>query len=334
MTLLFSATKGLVSTIFLKMYAEGLFNYDNTVCSWWPECGQTSKEIITIKQFLSHKAGLVLLDIKLDIQELADFDTIAQSIATVKPMGNPGDYQAYQAATIGFYRGELVRRIDRNYRSLGRYFQEGIATPLGLGLYIGLLDTVPDTALSAIKMINHSTALFNLNKMPPDLKKVMLDLNAPFMKSMSLIKGYDPNKRGMWAVLQPSENGFGTAEACARLYGILADGGKEIGLSKSARAVLYKEPEQPLYDYHDQVMNIETRYGIGFMKPDPLFTYVPNPRAFGFLGATGTFAFGDQEKGIGYAYITRKMGYYGINDPREKSIREALYRAIERMEAL
>jgi CubicO group peptidase (beta-lactamase class C family) len=66
------------------------------------------------------------------------------------------------------------------------------------------------------------------------------------------------------------------------------------------------------------------------MKPDPLFSFSPNKNAFGFLGATGSFAFADSENQIGYAYLTRKMGYYGINDPRERSIRETLYRCIER----
>ena len=68
------------------------------------------------------------------------------------------------------------------------------------------------------------------------------------------------------------------------------------------------------------------------MKPDPEFNFSENSNAFGFLGATGSFAFADPQKHIGYAYLTRKMGYYGVNDPREKSIREAMYRGVEKLE--
>jgi CubicO group peptidase (beta-lactamase class C family) len=332
MTLIFSATKGIASIVMAKLHSEGLIDYEERVSKYWPEFAKNNKEYITIRQLLSHQAGLVLLDEKLLISELSDYDKVASIVSSAKPMWEPGKHQGYQATIVGFYLGELVRRVDIKKRSLGQYFHEEIAVPLKLDFYIGLPDTIHDSKISEIKMINPFLSLFNLNKMPKGIRQVMVNINSPFVKSMTLIKGYNPNSRDTWKVEQPSGNGIGTARSVAYLYSILSTGGKELGIKQDTLNYLNNEPENPENGYLDKVMNINTRYGIGFMKPDPTFNFSQNSKAFGFLGATGSFAFCDYEKQIGYAYLTRKMGYYGVNDPREKSIRECMYKCIEKLE--
>src|SRR4030095_13606447 len=66
------------------------------------------------------------------------------------PAWPPGTRQAYHALTLGFYEGELLRRIDPQHRSLGQFFQEEIATPLGLDLYIRLPETIPNSRLATL----------------------------------------------------------------------------------------------------------------------------------------------------------------------------------------
>ncbi|TCK89153.1 CubicO group peptidase (beta-lactamase class C family) [Natranaerovirga hydrolytica] len=332
MLLIFSATKGIASIVMAKLHSEGLLNYNEKVAVYWPEFAQNGKENITVKHLLTHQAGLVLLDNKLPVSQLNDFDKTAKVLAEAKALWEPGIYQGYQAGTVGFYMGELVRRIDKKGRSLGRFFQEEIAQPLNLDFYIGLPENISDNIIANIKMINPALALFNLNKMPEGMRSIMLTMNSYFMKSTTLIKGYNPNNRETWRVEQPSGNGIGTARSVAYLYSILANGGKELNISDSTFNCLNAPPERPVQGYLDKVINIETRYGLGFMKPDPEFHFSDNSNAFGFLGATGSFAFADPQKHIGYAYLTRKMGYYGVNDPREKSIREAMYRCIAQLE--
>jgi len=148
-----------------------------------------------------------------------------------------------------------------------------------------------------------------------------------------LVKGYNPNSRETWRVEQPSGNGIGTARSVAYLYSVLANGGKQLNLKEETIRHLNALPEKPKKGFRDKVINMETRYGLGFMKPDPIFKFSENSNAFGFLGATGSFAFADPDKELGYAYFTRKMGYYGINDPREKSVREAVYRCMDHLES-
>ena len=327
--LIFSATKGIAALVLAKLHSEGLLDYEERIAHYWPEFAQNGKEDITVRQLLTHQAGLVLLDQRLDISQLGDLDKTAEIISRAAPLWQPGTHQGYQAGTIGFYMGELVRRIDRQQRSLGQYFQEEIAKPLGLDFYIGLPAGVDADEMSEIVMLNPLLALFNLGKMPGGMRKVMLKMNSLFMKSAMIVKGYDPNKRETWQVEQPSGNGIGTARSVARLYSILAKGGKDIDLSPGTFAQLNALPQRPSEGYLDRVINLESRYGLGFMKPDPVFTFSPNPRAFGFLGATGSFAFADPEKEVGYAYLTRKMGYYGVNDPRERGLRETMYRCLD-----
>jgi len=211
---------------------------------------------------------------------------------------------------------------------LGQYFQEEIAKPLKLDFHIGLPEEIPDERIAKITMLNPLKALFNINKLPAGMRKVILNVNSPFMKSVTLIKGYDPNDRATWRVEQPSGNGIGTARSAGCLYSILARGGKELKLKVATMKHLTALPQIPMEGYLNQVINIEIRYGMGFMKPDQLFAFADNTKAFSFLEATGSFAFGDPKHQIGYAYFTNKKGYYGINDPREKSLREAMYRCI------
>ncbi|MDG5788837.1 serine hydrolase [Evansella sp. AB-P1] len=330
--LIFSATKGIAAIVFAKLHSDGLIDYEEKIATYWPEFSQKGKGNITVRQLLSHQSGLVLLEEKLSISELDNFNKTAEIIAKAEPMWEPGKFQGYQATTIGFFMGELVKRVDRKGRSLGQYFKEEIAEPLQLDFHIGLPDDVADDEISQIKMVNPLLALVNIRKMPPGIRKVMLNVTSPFVKSMTLVKGYDPNKRETWKVEQPSGNGIGTARAVGYLYSVLANGGKELNLVPSTIEAIAGPHEQPSEGYLDRVMNIETRYGLGFMKPDPTFQFSKNPKAFGFLGATGSFAFSDPNKVVGYAYFTRKMGYYGVNDPRERTIRETMYECIEKIE--
>ena len=72
-------------------------------------------------------------------------------MARQKPEWEPGTRQAYHAITLGFYESELLRRIDPQHRSLGQFFQDEIASPLGLDFYIRLPESIPDSRLAKLK---------------------------------------------------------------------------------------------------------------------------------------------------------------------------------------
>ena len=143
MTLVQSTTKGLSATVLALQHSRGLLDYDERVCTYWPEFAQAGKERVTVRQ-RAHQAGLFAFDEKVDVRVVADLDRPAEIMARQRPVWEPGERQAYHAISLGFYEGELVRRIDPAHRTLGQLFHEDIATPLGIDFFIWVPADLPN----------------------------------------------------------------------------------------------------------------------------------------------------------------------------------------------
>ena len=122
----------------------------SAIATYWPEFGQHGKETITVRQLLAHQAGLFAFDEPVGPELLADLDRLAVVLARQRPAWKPGLRQAYHAISLGFYEGELIRRVDPQHRSLGQFFQDEIATPLGENVFIRLPSEVPNTRLASL----------------------------------------------------------------------------------------------------------------------------------------------------------------------------------------
>ncbi|HEY3410865.1 MAG TPA: serine hydrolase domain-containing protein, partial [Propionicimonas sp.] len=136
MALVFSATKGMAAITMALAHSRGWLDYDETVCTYWPEFAQNGKGRITIRQLLAHQAGLFGFDEPVNAEVIADLDRLAAIMARQRPEWEPGTRQAYHAITLGFYEGELIRRVDPHHRTLGQVFHDDIAGPLGEEFYI------------------------------------------------------------------------------------------------------------------------------------------------------------------------------------------------------
>ena len=143
MVVVHSTTKGLAAMVMALAHSRGWLDYDERVCTYWPEFAQAGKERITVRQLLAHQAGLFAFDEPVDREVVADLDRLAEVMARQRPAWEPGERQAYHAISLGFYEGELIRRIDPAHRSLGQFFDEEIAEPLGLDFYIGCRSRSP-----------------------------------------------------------------------------------------------------------------------------------------------------------------------------------------------
>ena len=150
MVIVYSATKGLAAMTLAIAHSRGWLDYEERVCAYWPEFAQQGKERITVRQLLAHQAGLFAFDEPVDRSVVADLDRLAVVLARQKPAWEPGTRQAYHAITLGFYEGELLRRIDPQHRSLGQFFQDEIASPLGLDVYIRLPEEIPNSRLATL----------------------------------------------------------------------------------------------------------------------------------------------------------------------------------------
>lgn len=131
MVVVHSATKGLAAMTLAVAHSRGWLDYEERVATYWPEFAQNGKQNITVRQLLAHQAGLFAFDEPVDRSTVADPDRLAAVIVRHRPTWEPGTRQAYHGLTLGFYEGELMRRVDPRHRTLGQFFQEEIATPLG-----------------------------------------------------------------------------------------------------------------------------------------------------------------------------------------------------------
>ena len=150
MVIVHSATKGLAAMTLALAHSRGWLDYEERVCRYWPEFAQRGKEAITVRQLLAHQAGLFAFDEPVDRTVVADLDRLALVLARQTPAWKPGTRQAYHAISLGFYEGELLRRIDPAHRSLGQFFQDEIATPLGLDVYIRVPEEIPNSRLAIL----------------------------------------------------------------------------------------------------------------------------------------------------------------------------------------
>jgi CubicO group peptidase (beta-lactamase class C family) len=138
----------------------------------------------------------------------------------------------------------------------------------------------------------------------------------------------DPNDRDYLEVEVPAGNGVGTARAIARAYSAFAEGGTELGISPETFARITADPVAA--GDLDQVLGVPSHFSLGFLRPGPTVFFGSSVRAFGSPGAGGSFAFGDPDAHLGFAYVMNRLDFYLENDPREKALRDAVYRAIAR----
>ena len=329
MVVVHSATKGLAAMTLAVAHSRGWLDYEERVCAYWPEFAQQGKEGITVRQLLAHQAGLFAINEPVDRSIVADLDRLAAVLARQKPAWEPGSRQAYHALTLGFYEGELLRRIDPKRRSLGQFFQDEIASPLGLDLYLRLPDAIPNSRLASIappgrmQMLVGFPFRFALDAMNP---------RSNIYRALVINPGtgvYVDQQRVYARELEvPSGNAVGTARAIARAYSVFATGGRELGLRAETLELLAAPAVPPAHGFYDECLRGEVQFSLGFMKPSASLPF-GGATSFGSPGAGGAFGFADPTAAVGYAYVTSQMGTTMSGDPRDVALRSALYRAID-----
>jgi CubicO group peptidase (beta-lactamase class C family) len=322
-----SSTKGLAAMTLALANARGWLDYDAPVARYWPEFAQNGKAEVTVRQLIGHEAGLVLLDEDLRIGDMRDLDAVARVLERQKPAWPPGTRHGYHTMSLGLYMQELIRHVDPEQRTLGRFFHEEIALPLGLELYIGLPPEIPDERLATVKTLSIGRALLALPRTPPAMLKKYFHPRSTIRKSF-LFSDLSWNDRRTLEVELPAGNGVGTARAMARAYSAFAEGGAELGVTPETLARITALP--PTDHPDDEVIGIPTYFSLGFLRPGPEVWFGSSARAFCAPGAGGSFAFADPDAHLGYAYVMNKLDFYYNDDPREKPLRDAVYRAIRR----
>ncbi len=325
MVIVYSATKGLAAMTLAVAHSRGWLDYEQRVCKYWPEFAQQGKETITVRQLLAHQAGLFAFDEPVDRSVVADLDRLAVVLARQKPAWEPGTRQAYHAITLGYYESELLRRVDPRHRSLGQFFQDEIATPLGLDFYIRLPESIPDSRLATIARpslfamlrgfgIRFSLVAFNRRS---NITRALMGSEFPHDEQRIYARNFEV----------PSGGGVGTARAIAHAYSVFATGGRELQLRPETLHALSAPAIPATHGFYDECLMGEVRFSLGFMKPSPTWPF-GSEDSFGSPGSGGSLGFADPKAGIGYAYVTNQMGTTLTGDPRDLALRNAVYSII------
>src|SRR5687768_28345 len=326
MVVVHSATKGLAAMTLALAHSRGWLDYEERVATYWPEFAQQGKEKVTVRQLLAHQAGLFAFDEPVDRSVVADLDRLAVVLARQKPAWEPGTRQAYHAITLGFYESELLRRIDPDHRSLGQFFQDEIASPLGLDVYIRLPERTPNSRFATM---SRPSWLDILRGFPLRLALDAMNRRSKISRALRGSELPDDEQRVYARNLEvPSGGAVGTARAIARAYSVFATGGRELGLRPETLELLGAPAMPPARGFYDECMKVQgVRFSLGFMKPSPALPF-GSAGSFGSPGAGGALGFADPEAGVAYAYVTNGMGTRLSGDPRDVALREALYSAL------
>ncbi len=129
------------------------------------------------------------------------------------------------------------------------------------------------------------------------------------------------NSREMHAAEIPSSNGIGTARALARHYASLigeVDGIRLLGAETVERA------RQVAVKGRDKLIQIPTRFGLGYMLPPSLATACGS-ESFGHPGAGGSLGFADPEAGLAVGFVVNRMELGLTGDARSGSVVAATY---------
>jgi CubicO group peptidase (beta-lactamase class C family) len=329
----FSTTKGIASMALAVAHSRGLLDYDASVATYWPEFAAHGKQHVTVRQLLSHQAGLAAIDRPLDLDTLADLDLLADALAEQAPAWQPGVRHGYHGVTLGWYEGELLRRVDPDRRSLGRFFADEVAAPLGIDCHIGVPDDLDASRFATVHGFQPAEMLLHMHELPP--RFVLAFLNPRSLtgrafgnpKLLGVTGNY--NRPDVRRLEIPAANGHSNARSVAAAYGEVATGGERLGLTSQTLAALTEPARPPTAGRRDTVLHVDTTYSLGYIKPFPRFRFGTSAgRAFGTPGAGGSFGFADPDASIGFAYVMNRTGFRLWDDPREVALRQALYRDV------
>jgi CubicO group peptidase (beta-lactamase class C family) len=326
MVLVWSTTKGLSALAMALAHSRGLFDYDDHVCKYWPEFAQQGKEKITIRQLFAHQAGLIAFNELGDKEIIADPDRLAVVLAKKKPEWEPGTRHGYHGLTLGFYQSELLRRVDPKGRSLGRFFQDEIATPLHLDFYVRLPEDISNARLATLRSPKFGFSA--LRKAP--IGFIFAVMNPWSMARRALVGTefcLDDDRIYSRNYEVPSGGGVGTARAIAHAYSVFATGGKELGIREQTLRELEAPPVAPLKGFRDLALKTDACYSLGFSRSLPNDPH-RSSTVYGMPGTGGSFGFADPKHKIGYGYVLNGLGTSFPTDPRSDALCAAMYRSI------
>ena len=290
-----STTKTMAATVMLMLADRGEIDLDAPVWTYWPEFKANGKEGILVRHVMAHTAGLPGWSPAINPTDLYDQDLLARNFEAQEPWWEPGTKSGYHLLSQGHLEAEIVRRVTG--KTLGTFFREEVAGPLGAEFHIGLPESEEPKVAELIPPPPGTIA---------DLVGVDTDSLA-FRAAVSCpVTGGEPNTREWRAAEIPAGGGQGNARGVARVHAALANGGSLDGVDLLGSATIERIFEEQIESV-DLVLGQKMRLGIGFGLMNETIPLSTNPRSCFWGGWGGSVAVIDMDSHISVAYVMNKM---------------------------
>ena len=275
----YSVSKPFVAVSALLLVERGLVELDAPVQRYWPEFRAPA----TVRQLLSHQAGIVALDRPVPTELFYDWDAMCSLLADQEPYWAPGTSHGESALFYGHLLGEVVRRVDG--RLPGRFLREEVCGPLGLDFQFGLSAADQERAVELTGLLEYERMQRGQHD-DAALYWRALD-NPPGSRDANVV-----NSAAWRAAEIPAINGHGTARGMAGLYAALLS-------EELLSPTLFAEAITAQCSGVDAVMGQDSSWGLGFGV---------DADGFGMGGLGGSWAGASTVGGYAFCFVTGTMG--------------------------
>ena len=317
----FSTTKTMSCLSLLVLASRGFVDVDAPVARYWPEFAEAGKEdTVLVRHLLSHTAGLPSWDQRLEPTDLYDWDLVCGLIAKQAPWWEPGSKSGYHGITQGNLVGEVVRRVDG--RSVGTFFAEEIADPLGADFHIG----TPPECDDRVALVIAPTA---------DAPSGLVGGESEIPKDSIPYRAANPrlDARQSWEIAWrraeiPAAGGHGNARSVAVAQSVVSAGGTARGVDLLSAPTIER-----IFDVQsagrDLVLGIGVTFGVGYGLNSPRAPIAPNEHVCYWGGWGGSLVVNDVDARMTMAYVMNRMGQGTVGDDRAHRILRACYASLD-----
>ena len=299
----FSVSKNTIGLSVGLLIERGQLDLDAPVAHYWPEFAAAGKAGVSVRQLLSHQAGLPEALPRLTWDELLDPHAAAEKLAATRPFWHPGSAFGYHGLTIGNLASELVHRISG--ATMQEFFEREIRSVIGSDFYLGLPAQLEPRRVNVLEII------------PPLAERPSLTPTgyAPLVFGPHLGQpADDANDPRTWRFGHPAHASTASARGIAQTLAAAVtglDGGPAMLSAETVGIV----SQQQVRGYDEVLGQNDRAHSIVFQKPSGVFDW-GGARSFGHDGARGAVGCVDPETGVAFAYTIARGPFPGGADPR------------------
>jgi len=314
-TNVWSTTKTMTFLSALVLAERGSLDFYKPVAEYWPEFAQNGKEAIEVRHLMGHTSGVSGWEQPVEVADLYDWEKSTSMLAAQAPWWEPGTASGYHALNQGHLVGEVIRRIDG--RSLGTFFAEEVAGPLGGDFHIGLDES-------------EFGRISNVISPPP----IPIDMDAvdPSSPAFKTFTGPAPAAEVSWeAPWRKAEigaaNGHGNARSVAGIQAVVANGGTHNGVNLLSQDTIDLIFDEQSYGV-DLVLGLPVRFGMGYALPSEAAPHLPAGNICYWGGWGGSSIIVDTDRNMTIAYMMNRMAEGLLGDMRGTNLVTAAYDAV------